>query len=856
MIAAVMCGAASAVGMPRLTDPTIGFQFNPSHAAFELVFARVDERNYYTLSFNPKEKRLILGKTANGKASEPLGVAGDLEPFSTVTVWLRPCEIRVELDGRSVIASDDTAFRAEARQLRQPGMAPAKILPVQPNPSIDENFDDHAAVGQRWQTAEGAWSIYAPYDELVRKKNGPPMFSAYRADDPELNLAIWNPPAPANTQADAREPVYGNIRLRAKLRIEQTATAGIAFNVRGKDVFSALAITSAADGNGKVQLLEISRGERIELCAREPVDVRPSQWYELSVDTCGQAARCSVNGEPVLSTCPPAAVSSGSIGLVAWGPGVLFDDLRLRGLASFVERLDHPKPRLWDFSGEIAVKDSAITGTGRANLRIVPPASKRIDVDFAAPDDAEGGIITNCATSTSHYAFGWFAGQWQLTRVIGATSTVMAKKAAERPARCRITLIDRNGIFIGLVDGRPVLDACDSALRIGGVGLIGTNASFSGFRLAEEDAEQGVEVFATDFTGQRGADRLTMRQGDILNEVLKATGANWKRTELNGKTVLTCKEADTLRFRTMVPGDIAVAAKVSLAGSPAIRVDPARPGDGPPDTPAYSFGVNEYGTGFVMLSYGNRLVPQIRTRPETAMIRLMRFGGSVITYADGMPGLKFAERDRLPENHISFSGDIGAVFHSVSIRAPKASFYPFDEVSPDWLELGGEWVLRAGLADPELKHWITGIADEGSGRLVERAEREGSFTWCVTVAPATEGYADGGNTTFPIKNVSLGFCCAGGRLDAGYALQLRPDGKNAIRLLKNGLRTLERTGNLPAGQPVRVRITKTGDKILASLDGKPVLEFTDDAPLDTGHLVLGVESSRARFLDVLILPMD
>lgn len=843
--------------MPRLADPPFGFQFNPSHAAFELTFARIDARNFYSLSFIPKEKRLILGKTVNGKAGEPIGSAADLDAFSVVTVWLRPHEIRIELDGRTAIASNDTTFRAEGRQLRQPGMAPAKMLPIAADPAFDESFEDHAAVGEHWQAAEGAWSIHAPYDELVRRKNGPPMFSAYRADDPELNLAIHVRPAPANAGAETIDSVCGNIRLRAKLRIEQTTTAGIAFNIRGKDAFSAVAITPAPDGQGKIQLLDVARGKRTELCAREPIDVRPNQWYELCVETCGDAAWCSLNGDLVLNGCSPTATSSGDAGLVAWGAGVLFDDVHLRALASFTERLDHRKLRLWELTGDTQATDAGLTITGRADLRIAPPASKRIDVDFAGAADAEGGIIANCATAAANHAFGWFDGQWQLRRMIGSKPAVLASAAAERPAQCRITLVDRNGLFTGMVDGRPVVEACDPILRTGGAGLVGSNASFSNFRLAEEDPQQGAEIFFTDFAGQKAVDRITMRESDILNDVLKAAGRNWELVTHDTGGVLTCKEADTLRFREIVPGDVAAAARVSHTGSPLIGIDPSRPGAKPQDNPAYTFGVNEYGTGFVMTSFGNRLVPQaIRGKPQVMLIELMRFAGSVIAYADKTPGLKFAERERLTGNNISFSGDSGSSFHSIGIRALKGAFYPFDEVSPDWLERGGEWALRAGLSDPNLKHWITGIADESTGLLVERALRAGAFTWCVTVAPATEGYADGGNTTFPIRDVSLGFCCAGGRLDAGYALQIRPEGKSVVRLLKNGLRTVELKLTQPAEQPVRIRITKADGKITADYGEKDVLEFTDDAPLDAGHLVLGVDHSRARFLDVLVLPMD
>jgi len=844
--------------MPRLADPSSGFHFNPSHAAFQLAFARVDERNFYSLSFSPKEKRLTLSKTVNGKAGEPIGAAADLDAFDVVTVWLRPYEIRIELDGRSVITSNDTAFRADGRQLRQPGMAPAKLLPVAADPAFEEGFEDHAAAGQYWQPAAGAWSIHAPYDELVRKKNGPPMFSAYRADDPEYNMAVRVLPAPADVgQAPPGDLICGNIRLRAKVRIEQSTTAGVAFNIRGKETFSALAITPAADGKGKIQLLDVAHGKRTELCAREPADLRPNQWYELCVETCGDAAWCSVNGELELNGCQPAAITSGGVGLVAWGPGVLFDDVRLRSLASFADRLDRRKPRLWEIAGDTEAAASGVKLSGRADLKIAPPASKRIDVDLAGPPEAEGGIIANCATATASHAFGWFNGQWQLRRTIGSKPAVLASAAAERPERCRITLIDRNGLFTGMVDGRTVVETCDPTLRTGGVGLIGANASFSNFRLAEDDSQQGVEVFFTDFAAQKAVDRISMRESDILNDVLKAGGMNWELVTRAEGGALTCTEADTLRFREIVAGDVAVSARVSHTGSPTIGIDPIRPGAKLQASPTYTFGVNEYGTGFVMTSFGNRLVPQaIRGKPQVMRIELMRFAGSVIAYADGTPGLKFAERERLPANGISFSGEGGCSFHGISIRALKASFYPFDEVSPAWLERGGEWTLRAGLSDPNLKHWVTGIADDGTGLLVERMQRAGAFTWCVTVAPATEGYADGGNTTFPIRNVVLGFCCAGGRLDAGYALQVRPEGKKVVRLLKNGVRAADVAVTARAEDPVRIRITKVDGKITADCGEKDVLTFTDDAPLDAGHLILGVDHSRARFSDVLVLPMD
>ena len=831
---------ARAAGEPA--DKSSYFSFEPRKGArFDFAFAFQDPKDNYRLTFGRGELRLdrVLGGTP-----VTLAATKELPEFTTVGVWMRPWEIRVELDGRTALLSDDLTFRTGRSELQPPDTG--KVQEATPDAAFEEDFENHSRVAERWAPILGSWSIVAPKDDLAGRQGNRPMYSVYRPDGPDLNLAV------------AGDAHWADVRLRAVVRIEKANQAGIAFNLYDKANFSALLLEPGTEGTGKAHLVDCRAGELVKILTFNNLPIARNQWHELAVETCANQAWCSLDGQALYPSYHNSPTTgTGRIGLVSLGGGALFDDVTARSAAGFIDQFDAPRPQVWKITGEMAPRDSALAGTGRARLVKWLKGPSRVDVELAedaAPDGGmEGAIFTHSPTEGSFYAFGLFAGQWQFRRVINSQLETLAKAPAAKAQRYHLTLIDHGGYFRCLVDDRDVFEVSDFSLPVFDGGLMGRRAAFSNFRLAEAGEQARVEVFAIEFGSLRAADKIRRREGFVLGEILQPVRPVWGYRMHGAGALLTCDEPGALLFREPITGDVSVAASVGAAGGPAVGIALDDKGLG-----GYKFGLDAAGANLV-LSRENAVIAQrpVGGKPEAMTIELVRRGTTLLAYADSKPMLRFTDPAPLGGTRVGFAGLKGAAFYRVSITCEGAAEYSFKHFAPEWKESSGKWILHAGLPDATLDHWITGIADAKPACLWERQERQGDLAWLVTVAPATEGYADGGSKKFPLRNVSLRFFSQNEDPQSGYTLLLRPDDKPAAALLKNGRKVAEKKDLLlPADQPVRVEMSRLGAEIRVSLNGQQALQFNDGTPTRKGCLGLGVEGGRADFLDVLVLPIN
>jgi hypothetical protein len=308
----------------------------------------------------------------------------------------------------------------------------------------------------------------------------------------------------------------------------------------------------------------------------------------------------------------------------------------------------------------------------------------------------------------------------------------------------------------------------------------------------------------------------------------------------------------TLLFRTPLRGDVSVAATVSRKGGAAVVLAAGS------EQGAYRLALDRNGANVALHRGNKRIALPIAIAGEAGKVtlELTKRGPEILASVDSKPVLKFTDLHPLAAGRAGLAASGRSAFFDLTLRAESAAFYPFKTASPRWRESGGEWIIRAGIPDPTLGHWITGIARKRTGYLWERIERRGDFAWHVTVAPATEGYIDGGSVTFPLENVRLSFCSRLGQPESGYCVVIRPNGRDSIALLSANEPAVENEFLPPKGKPVRVSITRRQSKIEIRIDQSKVIEFDDPDPPAAGHLGLGVKNSRANFLDVLIMPIN
>jgi len=809
---------------------------------FVLRFASADPRNCYALTFEPQGRTLELKKTVNGREVS-LGAAPELPRFTTIGVWQRQREIRVEADGRTVLLSGDTSFRSPRWALEPPAATATPVRVASPDDiALDDDFENADATRERWTAELGAWRVRSRYDELAERTGGPPMFSVYQPVSEGLALA------------SAGQAHWADLSLTALVHIHGRRRAGLAFNILDRANFAAFVIEARADGTGVAQLLDFRNGSPAELAAFEPLPLEQDQWYGLRVETYACQAWCSIRGlgtggwRTVIGGVPGCpATGCGRVGMVSFGAGAQFDDVSVRPLDSFVDTLESPRPSRWKLDGHWQYRGGALEGSCMARLLDWPRGVSRIDVELVPHDG--GGIFCNAPTGQAYSAFGLFGGEWQFQRVMSGKPAVLARTPAQLGKRYSLTVLRSPGLFECFVNGLRVFDVCDIGMPDYGGGLLAEGAGFTCFRVAEAPPRGGAVILATDFSGIEAADAVSGRKRLILPEILEPTTPAWHLARDGDRTALASGRAGRALFREALPAAVSVSARLT-GNSPGGVLVAAGPESG------YRLSLADSGRAAVLYRNDFQILKRpVRDHGGTVELFLARRCGRILAFVNGQPLIAYADPAPLRGNQVGLAADGPATFRSLLIRADDASQHSFRSFNPAWLQRGGDWLLHGGRLNDSPADWITGDARHGEAWLVERAARKGAFTWYLTVSPATEGYADGGSKTFPIANVCLRL---GARSwdepETGYAVMLRPGGKNEIVLLNGSARVASAELAAPENRPLRLKIERSKQHVNVSINGVDVLMWDGAAPPSRGHLAIGLHRSHANFSRMLILP--
>ena len=840
MAAAVAASLACAAARTRAADQPeaascISFAVRPG-ASFTFRFCARNANSYYKLACEPGES-LSLVRVLNA-IPHPLATLENPPQFSTAAIWLRPWEVSVELDGRTALAAADATFRTGPTSFEPVAVLTGKLQTLRPeNIAFSDGFEDHARVAASWQTLSGHWGIHAPKDPLALRTNGPPMFSVYRSDA-DYCLAAFG------------KPHWFDLGLRAKIRFDGPAEGGIAFNIRDDENYAAFAVRPAGNGHAAARLIDVSGGKPTVVYGFEPLDLQAGQWHELAVETFANQAWCSVDGQVVCPGVPQSPLTgAGRAGLVAFGAGVCFDDVEARNLVSIIDHLETLRPTLWKAAGEWKRADAALAGSGRAAFTRWPAGSCRIDAGLLPSGGTEGAIVTH-SSGSAFYAFGLFGREWQFRRCRESGHTVLASAAAQPAEHCRLSLVDSRGVFRCFVNDELMFEVADFSLPASGGGLLAKDMAFELFRVAEEPDDPGVRIIDSSFGAVTHRDVLGAGEKPLLGELLKPLKPVWGYRRQGGRTALGCDGPGVAALSRPLPGDVRVRAEVSNTGAPAIFICADAQGNGT------RLALDAAGANLVLQRPGKPplLHPLAGGRPRLTL-ELARRGANVLAYVDSAPLLLYADPQLPAAGYAGIAAEGDALFHSLCIAVSGAASYSFESHSPAWEECGGRWTLHGGVAQGRPPSWIAGFSSGEPAFLWERALRRGDLELSVTVAAATEGFADGEKQTYPIANVLLKLHSSRQQPLQGYTLLLRPDGKDIARLLAGNAVVAEGKTAPPSDGPLRVKISTIDKRIAVTLDDERVLEYDDAEPATEGQVGLGVADSRARFSNVLILPV-
>ena len=200
------------------------------------------------------------------------------------------------------------------------------------------------------------------------------------------------------------------------------------------------------------------------------------------------------------------------------------------------------------------------------------------------------------------------------------------------------------------------------------------------------------------------------------------------------------------------------------------------------------------------------------------------------------------------------------------------AFYGFDRRECDWWRTGESWVDHGGIACVLASQWISLDAPASHATLWNKRTFQPDLIVALTVEENTEWFGWGANpshTHHPADNICLHLATAHD-VESGYRLEVNAENRTATVLYRDGKRVasarqdpsfpLRYVGGHAPYSPRRSRIslTKSGGTLHASVNGRPVLDYTDPEPVPVSRVGIGGYDTHVNFTNIEIreLPAD
>lgn len=197
---------------------------------------------------------------------------------------------------------------------------------------------------------------------------------------------------------------------------------------------------------------------------------------------------------------------------------------------------------------------------------------------------------------------------------------------------------------------------------------------------------------------------------------------------------------------------------------------------------------------------------------------------------------------------------------TVNRRCAGGGFYAFDGPETDWWREGGAWMDHNGIACILASHWISLIAPQGQGLLWHKRTFGPDLMLALDVLENGEWFgwnAPVDHVHHPYDHIQLVLAtedrARSYRLEVNAenrsATVLYRDGKVVARVPQDGSFPIQYYGGHAPYSPRRSRLAlaKTGNALLATVNGRKVLSYRDPEPLEVRHAAFGGHHTRANF---------
>ncbi len=801
-----------------------------------------DERNYYYVHLGQNEVR--LGRVEAGLdlriGTRARVEINDGEPHDVV-IKRRDGLLTVVVDGRLAGRAFDDAFTGgriglgrtdESVQFRR-----VKAQPVEEVFFTDDFMRGEADPGP-WRVESGQWRVYS-------------------LSNPSLSSNAFYFVGRAEAGEEARPArcftgpwFWDNYRVEASCRPHSDAGFGLYFCAREPDAWFLLRWRMRP-----APRLEIVRRKdgREEVVASSPAGFMPDQWYALRVDVSDGRARAYVDGNLMVSAEDPS-MCFGRIGLYAEDAerGVDFDDVSVQSRPQFFDDFEQVVVRQWlqlggrwrwiAGRGEAASRRFAVSckGEAKAVTGLESWANYTFSADIGPFGAGEAGLCFHYQDEDNYYVCRWRRVEGREVRELvkvanGASSILEQKEGPARPRQMRVAVKADDGYIQVRVDGELELQAFDTSLRAGKVGLYARGCPLAWFDNARVDFHAPAEplasihqVFSHEASMQiwSGAESDWVRRYRYFDGVSRTV--NWRRADFHG--------------------DVAEEVCVRALGDPPNVVGLVV---GAPETSArtgYRFEAQRSGPGAawkLALYQGARLAGEttLAKGRNPYRFRLRRAGPFAAAYVDGRCVLWTRGSPPLDGVHIAYyTHGVDVARDDVRVFTRQVFNEIFQRAPADWRIASGEWeVTNRWQCDPRWS-FFSGRSDRLAA-IWNKRRFPGDLTVEMYAAVKMDR-SRGRSESQYASDMNINLCADGRDLTTGYSFLFGGWRNAATAIVRRGQVVAQtRRGVIPTRVNLHrrwfyIRAEKKGGRLSLAIDGETVLEFTDPRPLNGGYVAL------------------
>ncbi len=813
-----------------------------------------DEANYYYVQFAKNEVR--LGRVEQNFDLR-IGTRKEMEvndgKTHQVVVKRRDGELVAVVDGQIAAYAFDDVFSGGRIGLgRSDDSVKFEGFRFQAAEDVfftDDFMRDEGDMGP-WEVQSGEWS--------VRSLSNPSLSS--NAFNFVGKAQAGDKPAPA--RAFTGHWFWDNYRVNVACRPLSGAAFGLYFCVQDEDNLFLLRWQSKP----QPQIEFVRRREgRDTVVAKTPSGFMPDQWYGLRIDVRDGRADAFVDGNRMLTLSDPS-ICFGKIGLYTEDAdkGVVFDDVGVKSWREFADDFQRVALRQWtrlggdwnwvEGQGEGASRRFAVAcdKPAKAVAGLADWTNYTFSADLGPWRKGEAGLCFHYLDEGNYYACRWRRTERdevrELVKVVDGVSSVLAQQEAPlHTGQMRVSARVDDGYIRVDVDGQTALEAFDTDLRNGKVGLYARACPFVWFDNAKVEFHAPAEPLASIhevFSRETSMQIWSGSESDWERRYRSKDGVsqtvNWHRANFHGDVGIEVDAASFAEGGNIV--GLIVGAEDAKEDS-GYRLDASK-ADG---KAAWK----------VSLFEGARLMgeQELPLGRQPYRFRLRKAGRFAAAYVDGRCLLYGRSAEPLRGARIAYySRGVEIARDDVHIYTDHVYNDLFRTAPVDWRVACGTWeVTNRWQCDPRWS-FFSG-RDTRLAAIWNKRQFAGDLTVEFFAGPKMD--RSRGKEYEYASDMNVTICADGQDLTSGYSFLYGGWHNTASAIVrKNAVVARTRSHIIPNHTNIHrrwfhIRAEKRGANLALYIDGARVLTYTDPNPLPGGQMAIwtydnGLMVSRVR----------